>query len=139
MEGCMRILLQVVALVFVLLTIRFIYYRYIPAHHVKEMDVQDALKEKSVTVLDIRDFNVSYKDPIKGSVDVPLSYLRRNLHKIANKNVYVITSDFVGKNLAIRILKQNRYGVIGYTIRKDSGYTPTFFTRIRNNKEGVAS
>lgn len=135
----MRKLLQVVAIVLLMIILRFLYSRYIPIYHVKEMDITEVVNKKDIVILDIRDFNVSYKDPIEGAVNVPLSYLNRNFNKVKKNSVFVVSSDIVGKNLAVRLLKRNEYEVIGYTIRNDMRDSSSFFLRQRNNKEGVTS
>jgi hypothetical protein len=41
-----------------------------------------------IKVIDIRDFNESYKNPIKGTINIPIAYLKRNINEIPNSELH---------------------------------------------------
>ncbi len=92
-----------------------LYRRYFPVVDVCRISLDDLEKEK-IKIIDVRDFNEAYKDPIKGAINIPIAYLKRNLHEIPDARLHVVGSSIVEKNIGIRLLRQNGFQVKGYTI-----------------------
>lgn len=93
-------------------------YRYVPAAHMKKMDVSDSTIEKGdMVAVDTRDYQTSSQDTYEWSYCLPLAYLERHHHDLpTDRSVVLICSDEVEKNLAARLLRRKGYNVIGYTI-----------------------
>lgn len=99
----------------IMLIIYSLYKRYFPVCGVQNYTLTD-IELDVIKVIDVRDFNESYKNPIKGAVNIPLAYLKRNLNEISDRKVHVIGSNKIDKNVAIRFLRQKGFHVKGYTI-----------------------
>lgn len=91
-----------------------LYRRYFPVLGVKYNPIgeQDL---SQVQVLDIRDYNESYKDPVEGSLNIPLGYLNRNMNEIPQIDLHLVVSSLLEKNVGTRILRQKGYRVVGYS------------------------
>lgn len=93
----------------------FLYKRYFPVLgvcfiHLKDLDLDN------IKVIDVRDFNESYKFPIEGAINIPIAYLNRNLNEIPNSDLHLVVSGSLEKNVGIRFLRHKGFRVIGYTI-----------------------
>lgn len=99
----------------IVLTFIFIYNRYFPVRGIRcsKMPEQELSK---IDVVDLRDYNESYKDPIPGAMNIPIAYLNRYYMEIQHKNIHVIASDKMQRNFGIRVLKQKGFQVTGCTI-----------------------
>ncbi|WP_079709066.1 hypothetical protein [Paraliobacillus ryukyuensis] len=106
------------ALIFMLFIGYLVYIRYFPIKGIPCIDMQQLSENKANVKVDIRDYNDSSKGAIADSILMPVAYLRRYHNQIPSKQIYLIASDKIERNLAIRILKQKGYQVIGYTITK---------------------
>jgi rhodanese-related sulfurtransferase len=91
-----------------------IYNRYFPVRGVKYYQIRD-LDLSNVKILDIRDYNDSYKNPIEGSLNVPLGYLKRNINEIPHIDLHLVVSSLLEKNVGARVLRQKGYRVVGYS------------------------
>jgi rhodanese-related sulfurtransferase len=102
------------------LIIGLVYVRYVPVTGVQSAIVTD-LNTHSIQVIDIREYNQSYRHPIPKSINIPIAYLKRNYQEIGSKKVHVIASDHLEKNMGIRLLRKKGFNVISYTIMNDNG------------------
>lgn len=102
-----------IVLIFVSLFI--LYKRYYPVLGVRHFPLGDPEVAKK-TVLDVRDYNESYKEPIKGSFNIPIAYLKRYVREIPKGDLIVIVSSSIEKNMGIRFLRKKGFNVIGYTM-----------------------
>lgn len=107
-------------LIFLLVSIIFLvvglYNRYIPVRSVPCLDRKMPEGNDDILIVDIRDYQDSANDPIEGSMTIPTAYLKRNAESIPAKNLHVISTDSVGKNIGIRVLRKFGYKVVGYTV-----------------------
>jgi rhodanese-related sulfurtransferase len=101
------ILATIVAIIF--------YKRYFPVFGVHCINLNDLDLDK-IKVIDLRDYNESYKNPIKGVLNIPIAYLKRNLKEIQKRELHLIVSSHLEKNIGIRCLRKKGYCVVGYTI-----------------------
>lgn len=92
-----------------------LYKRYIPVRGVPCDDLERLDLEK-IFVIDLRDYNESYKYQVKASINIPIAYLNRFYKAIPNREVHVIGSSILEKNVGIRFLRQKGFKVIGFTI-----------------------
>ncbi len=97
-----------------LIIIYIMYRRYFPVLGVKCRTTTP--NEHSIEVVDVRDYNQSYKSPIEGSVNIPIAYLPRYFHEISNKEIHVVASNDLDKNMSIRFFRKKGYNVMGYTL-----------------------
>ncbi|WP_071394962.1 hypothetical protein [Bacillus tuaregi] len=103
-------------LIISIILIAFILYkRYfpitdVPFNHLKDLDLE------YIKVIDLRDFNVSYKDPVKEALNIPIAYLKRNHHEIPDMDLHVVASSLVEKNMGIRLLRQQGFHVISFNM-----------------------
>jgi rhodanese-related sulfurtransferase len=79
----------------------------------KELDLTTLIK------VDVRDYNESYKNPVKGAINVPVAYLKRYYLEIPSKNLIVVASNRLEKNVGIRFLRTKGFKVVGYTITNE--------------------
>ena len=100
------------------LFILFMLYRYVPAAHMKKMDLSETAMEKGdMVAVDTRDYQTSSQDAYEKSYCLPLAYLERHHRDLpTDRPVVLICSDEVEKNLAARLLRRKGYKVIGYMV-----------------------
>lgn len=92
----------------------FIYNRYVP---VKGVQCVSSLNNyDNVKILDVRDYNDSYHDPIPESVNIPVAYLKKYYPSVANSDLIIVASNTLEKNMSIRFLRKKGCTIIGYTI-----------------------
>ncbi|RXI96139.1 sulfurtransferase [Anaerobacillus alkaliphilus] len=112
------ILLGIVTIVFLF----FLYERYVPIIGIRSVDVQTEKFDENVVLLDVRDYNIAFKSPVKEvSIHLPLAYLKRNFQDVRGKNVVVIASDQLLVNLSARFLRRRGIRIIGYYTQQSSG------------------
>lgn len=97
------------------IVIFILYRRYFPVFGVQCNRLRDLDLDK-INVIDVRDYNESYKNPIDGAINIPIAYLKRNYYEIPNRDLHVVVSSLVEKNMGIRFLRQKGFRVAGYTI-----------------------
>lgn len=93
----------------------FFYIRYYPAGNVKCTKTIHSSAD-SIEIVDVRDYNQSYKDPIPGATNIPFAYMKRRYRDITNSNIHLVASDYLEKNLSIRFLQKRGFHVTGYTL-----------------------
>jgi rhodanese-related sulfurtransferase len=91
-----------------------LYKRYFPVPGVKCYQLEE-LDLTKLKILDFRDYNVSYKNPIDGALNIPLGYLKRNMKEIPDRDLHLVVSSLLEKNVGARVLKQKGYRVVGYS------------------------
>lgn len=65
-------------------------------------------------VIDARDYNVSYKSPIIGAINIPHAYLQRYIYEITTKKVIVVAESIVSRNYVMLYLRRKGFMVIGF-------------------------
>lgn len=70
----------------------------------------------SVRFLDVRDYNVSYKNPIAGSTNIPIAYLKRYCDEVPDCEIHVVASNQLEKNFSVRFLRKQGFRVTGYSL-----------------------
>ncbi|MEH7495504.1 hypothetical protein [Neobacillus niacini] len=102
-------------LILVLIVVAIIVYkRYFPVWGVKYYPISQ-LDQSQIEILDVRDYNESYKSPIVGSINIPIAYFKRNISEIPNRDLHLVVSSLLEKNVGIRTLKKKGYRVVGYS------------------------
>jgi hypothetical protein len=102
-------------IIIVLSMIIALYRRYIPVTGVKAKKEYPTVTE-SIEILDVRDYNKSFNDPVPLAVNLPIAYIKRNWNELSGTPLHVIASTKVEKNLSIRLLRRKGYRVTGYTL-----------------------
>lgn len=96
------------------------YKRYVTAKGVKH-DCTDRLKENGdIFLLDVRAYNISYKDPIEGAFELPIAYFIRSYEEIPDRPIHIIASDEMEKNMAVRLLWKKGKQVISYSLTEEN-------------------
>lgn len=92
----------------------FLYTRYVP---VKGIQCVSSLNtDDHVKVLDVRDYNDSYRDSIPGAINIPIAYLKKYYHCVGNSDIIIVASNNLEKNMSIRFLRKKGCNIIGYTL-----------------------
>jgi rhodanese-related sulfurtransferase len=97
-----------------LVTLVILYKRYFPVLDVKCSQIEE-LDLTKLEILDVRDFNESYKEPIQGAHNIPIAYLKRHINEVPHRDLHLVVSSLVEKNVGIRALKQKGYRIVGYS------------------------
>ncbi|MBB6452366.1 hypothetical protein HNQ94_000811 [Salirhabdus euzebyi] len=97
-----------------IIALYFLYARYFPIYGVPCME-HLTIKE-GVLLIDVRDYIDASSDPIAGSKNIPLAYLKRNIQDVVGQEIYVIAADRLEKNIGIRLLQRNGLKVAGYKL-----------------------
>ncbi|EDL66785.1 hypothetical protein [Bacillus sp. SG-1] len=92
-----------------------LYKRYFPVTGVQRLN-KTPNKTESIQILDVRDYNQSFNDPIQNSVNLPVAYLKRNWHELAGAQIHIVASTNLEKNMSIRMLRRKGYEITGYTL-----------------------
>lgn len=95
-----------------------LYERYVPVLNVKCYQLEE-LDLTKLKILDVRDYNESYKNPIEGALNIPLGYLKRNINEVPHSDLHLVVSSLLDKNVGARVLKQKGYRVVGYSFVND--------------------
>lgn len=97
------------------------YRRYVPVAKIGNMPLNSiSYNRDDIILVDTRDFQVSFRDTIDGSYQLPIPYLKRYSREIpSDKQIVIVASDYEGKNLGARCLKQKGKNVVGYHLVQD--------------------
>ncbi|GLY10783.1 rhodanese-like domain-containing protein [Bacillus badius] len=107
--------------IILLLMLPVLYKRYVPVVGAEEIQCN---QNEDVQLVDVRDFHEANRNPVSSAIHIPLPYLARQHNEIADKEVIVIVSDKVLRNLSIRQLKKYGFKVKGYCCKKEAVYSP---------------
>lgn len=96
----------------------FLYKRYVPILGIKKIQSIDDLnfRVKDLVLVDTRDYQTSYKNPVNHAICLPLPYLYRHHNEIEGEQVILIVTNRLEKNLSIRILRRKGFNIKGYYI-----------------------
>ena len=94
-----------------IIILEIIYKRYFPVLGLKYYQIGE-LDFSKVKILDIRDYNESYKNPIDGALNIPIGYLKRNINEIPNRDLHLVVSSLIEKNIGVRVLRQKGYRLL---------------------------
>ncbi|WP_187118794.1 rhodanese-like domain-containing protein [Bacillus marasmi] len=92
-----------------------LYNRYFPVYGVRYINVE-ALDLYNMNVIDVRDFDESYRNAVVGAINIPIAYLNRNIKEIPKEDLFVVASNSLEKNVGIRLLRKKGFRVIGFSI-----------------------
>ena len=84
------------------------------------------IQETGVHILDVREYQESDRNPVRGAFALPYPYLKRHLQTVPKKEVFLVAPDKVSRNLSTRLLLKNGFTVTGYAVvrRGEQGYPP---------------
>ncbi|WP_409254199.1 hypothetical protein V1502_09965 [Bacillus sp. SCS-153A] len=106
---------MLILIIIVVSMIIALYKRYIPVTGVQWSRETPDLKD-SILILDVRDYNHSFNDPIPEAINLPVAYLKRNWHELEGSRIHIVASTKLEKNMSIRMLRRRGYQVTGYTL-----------------------
>jgi len=91
------------------------YYRYFPVRGVQCFNTLK-VNDDSIQIVDVRDYNQSYKDPVLKAMNIPVGYMKRYYQEISSVKIFVVASDNLEKNISIRFLRKKGFQVTGYML-----------------------
>jgi rhodanese-related sulfurtransferase len=106
-------------LLIIIITLLFIFAfkRYVPIKDVKCISLFSHCQLDNAVMVDVRDYNESSKDPIDESINIPIAYLNRYYREVPdNKDIIIVSSDKLERNMAIRFFRKSGYKVVGYLL-----------------------
>ncbi|WP_147532874.1 rhodanese-like domain-containing protein [Bacillus marasmi] len=89
--------------------------RYLPVNGIQNVKWTE-INLDEVTILDVRDFNESYKSSLHGAVNIPVAYLNRSLKELPLKEIHLVAASTLEKNISARLLRKKGYRVSSYTL-----------------------
>jgi rhodanese-related sulfurtransferase len=104
-----------------------LYVRYVPVCCIPTLTLQQLrnIGDARVSIVDLRDYNDSSSVHVENAIHVPVAYLKRNYQQLLHKEVIIIASDNITKNIGIRKLKQYGFQVKGAYIDKQDKVVST--------------
>ncbi|MGN1387475.1 MAG: sulfurtransferase [Bacillus sp. (in: firmicutes)] len=87
--------------------------RYLP---VKNVPYEGKVEEVQEVIVDIRDYNIADKNPLQGSINIPVAYIERYHEEIPKDKVHLIVHDELEKNIGVRMLRKKGIHVISYSV-----------------------
>lgn len=96
------------------------YKRYVTAKGVKHDCTENLAENEEVLLLDVRAYNISYKDPVEGAFELPVAYFIRGYEEISDRPIHVIASDEMEKNMAVRLLRKKGKNIISYSLTEET-------------------
>lgn len=96
--------------------------RYVPVKGIPMVNMTN-LDPNKVTILDVRDFNESYKSAVAGAINIPVAYLNRSLNELPGNEVHLLVANSLEKNISVRLLRKKGYRVSGFTLLAPSDHS----------------
>ncbi|MEY9979313.1 rhodanese [Lysinibacillus sp. RC79] len=93
---------------------RIIYKRHVPVRQIQECLPQEL--NVGMAIVDVRDYNDSYKSPTPNALNLPIAYLVRHIHELPKKPLHIIASTQLEKNMSVRIIRKAGHEVKSYSL-----------------------
>ncbi|OXS70047.1 hypothetical protein B1B04_19305 [Lysinibacillus sp. KCTC 33748] len=100
--------------IFLLIIGRIIYKRHIPVRQIQECLPQEL--KVGMAIVDVRDYNDSYKSPTPNALNLPIAYLVRHMHELPKRPLHIIASTQLEKNMSVRIIRKAGHEVKSYSV-----------------------
>ncbi len=100
-----------ITLITISVLIYMMYYRYAPVR-VKRLSEKEV--DRSHIIVDVRDYQDSFKSNCDQAIAIPCGYLKRYSHEIPKGPIVVIGSSSIECNVGVRQLKGLGFDVVGY-------------------------
>ncbi|MGE8036950.1 rhodanese [Lysinibacillus sp. NPDC093692] len=97
--------------IFLLIIGRIIYKRHIPVRQIQECLPQEL--KVGMAIVDVRDYNDSYKSPTPNALNLPIAYLVRHMHELPKRP---LPSTQLEKNMSVRIIRKAGHEVKSYSV-----------------------
>jgi hypothetical protein len=88
-------------------------YKYFPRQPLPKWTVDEVQKNKETVVLDVRDYNISYKTPIEGAYNLPSAYIKRYYSELPNKALVLATIEPQSVRVDVRFLQRKGFNIVG--------------------------
>ena len=114
--------LYVFILFIIIITLLFIftYKRYVPVKDLTCVSMFSHCQFDNYVMVDLRDYNDSSKGTIQESINIPIAYLNRYYREIpADKEIIIVASNALEKNISTRFLRKSGFKVIGYILMNE--------------------
>ena len=95
------------------------YKRYVTARGVERGCAEEFKGNSDILLLDVRAYNISYKDPIEGAFELPIAYFIRSYEEIPDRPIHIVASDEMEKNIAVRLLRKKGKNIISYSLTEE--------------------
>lgn len=105
---------MIILVIFIIGVASIFYKRSMPVFGVRERTLQSV--QTDVCIVDVRDYNESYKGEIPQAINVPVAYLKRYVEEIPGGNVHIVANSSLERNLAVRYFRKQQLNVVSYTI-----------------------
>ncbi|UYY96822.1 sulfurtransferase [Peribacillus frigoritolerans] len=79
---------------------------------------KNKLKDSTIIVLDIRDYNETSKYPEDYTLNIPFAYLKRFYMEIPQGKIHVIAEDKLELNLGLRFLIKKGFSINSFELTK---------------------
>lgn len=93
-----------------------IFRRYAPVYGLQHIHLEQLGSETAI-IIDLRDYNESYLNTVSEAINIPIAYLNRYYHEIPKKDLYIVASNNIEKNIGVRFLRKKGFRVLGYSIK----------------------
>ncbi|MFJ7890864.1 rhodanese [Lysinibacillus xylanilyticus] len=100
--------------IFLFIIGRIIYKRHIPVRQIQECLPQELTV--GMAIVDVRDYNDSYKSLTPNALNLPIAYLVRHIHELPKKPLHIIASTPLEKNMSVRIIRKAGHEVKSYSL-----------------------
>lgn len=94
------------------------WYELLPNFYLKRIE-KNCIRQGDYCVIDVRDYILAHREPLKDVQNIPLCYLRRQVEEkgVCLRNVVVVAEDRKAAKMAARILtKKSRQPVYYVTV-----------------------
>jgi hypothetical protein len=108
------LLIMVITIIAVLFVVYSMFYRYFPVKGIHCIPPEKIIIDNNLTLLDVRDYNVSSSDTVTNALNIPYAYLKRYYREVSGKSIVLIVSDPLLLNVSVRYLRRKNIQVVGY-------------------------
>lgn len=115
LEGILIIYL-IIGIIFAVALSYFYYQRNLSIKNVPCIDVKHSKLDENRVVVDFRDYNNLADELVFNAIVIPIPYLKRYYQEIPSKQVHVIASNKLEKNIGVRFLQKHGFHVTGYSL-----------------------
>jgi hypothetical protein len=109
-----RVINMIFAVIIIAVIAVSLYKRYAPVK-VPCVNLENHITIKNTVLLDIRDYNISYKNQVNGAINLPLPYLNRYVQEIPKYSIHLVVSNTIEKNMGVRFLSKRGFRVTGFS------------------------
>jgi len=91
----------------------FLAYKFVSKRPLPTMSTEEVCTNREKVLLDLRDYNVSYKSPLKGSYNIPSAYLKRYFSELPKQDLVIATEQLKYVRADVRFLQKQGFNIVG--------------------------